>query len=93
VALKDVAFPVSEDVQSAIKGTPMVQRMSHNSSRSVTSAKNDMSPGCHVDGVGETLVFSPRGSVAKAGRRRVGVAKIKCHKSKAITVLLPDTHG
>jgi len=29
-----------------------------NSSRSVTSAKNDTSPGCHVDGVGETLVFS-----------------------------------
>ena len=24
---------------------------------------------------------------------RAGVAKVECHKSKAITVLLPDTHG
>ena len=32
---------------------------------------------------------SPREGVAKVE----GVAKAKCHKSKAITVSLPDTHG
>ena len=55
---RDKAFTISEDVQSAIKSTPMVQRVSRQRFEGCHVSKNDTSPGCHVDGVGEALVFS-----------------------------------
>ena len=58
MAPKSGAFPVSEDVQSAIKSTPMVQRMSRQWFEECHVSKSDTSLGCHVDGVGEALVFS-----------------------------------
>jgi len=54
---KSITFPVSEDVPSAIKNVSTTQGMSGQWFEECRVSKNNTSSGCHVDGVGEALVF------------------------------------
>jgi len=54
---QSVTFPDSEDVPSAIKKMSCAQGMSRQLPGECHVSKNYMSPECHLDGMGEALVF------------------------------------